>query len=52
MNKEKTIQWKRPSGNELITNDSKATVEYLESLGFEQIKEKAKPGPKPKVKPE
>ena len=43
------IIWKRPSGSPLETNDEKATIEYLESLGFEQIKPKAKPGPKPKA---
>jgi hypothetical protein len=38
------IKWKRPSGVPLETNDMKETIEYLESLGYEQIKR----GPKPK----
>lgn len=33
------IKWKRPSGIPLETDDSKATIEYLESLGFTQINE-------------
>jgi len=49
MSTEKTIHWKRPSGNELITDDSKATIEYLESLGFEQIKPGRKPAEKAKT---
>ena len=52
MSTENTIKWKTPSGNELITNDSKESIKYLEHIGFKQIKPKAKPGPKPKAKAE
>lgn len=34
---DKLIKWKRPSGEPLETNDRKETIEYLESLGYEQI---------------
>lgn len=34
----KLIQWARPSGVALETNASDATIEYLESLGYKQIK--------------
>lgn len=43
------ITWIKPSGDEFVTNDLDATVEYLEKLGFKR-KERKKPGPKPKVK--
>ena len=42
------IKWERPSGNPIETEDDIDTVRYLESLGYTQIKAKAKPGPKAK----
>jgi len=41
------IEWTRPGGRKIKTNDRKETIAYCESLGW---KRKAKPGPKPKVK--
>lgn len=32
------IEWKRKSGVPLTTNDSPATIEYCESLGYEKGK--------------
>jgi len=32
----KTITWIRPSGRELVTNDSVETIEYAEGLGWER----------------
>lgn len=32
-----TITWKKTNGNIMETNDAKATVEYCESMGWEQI---------------
>ena len=40
------IEWIKPNGNKITTNEEKATVEYCESLGWERAKKK--PGPKPK----
>jgi hypothetical protein len=42
------IIWKRPSGTTLETTDIKATVEYLEGLGWEREKEVVKPTRKKK----
>lgn len=35
-----TIKWKRPSDAPLETNNSPATIAYLESLGYTQIGKK------------
>ena len=40
------IKWIRPSGNEIETNNTKASVEYAESHGWKRVK--GKPGPKAK----
>ena len=43
-----TIEWEKPSGLKIKTNDLKETIAYCESLGWKPAKQK--PGPKPKVK--
>jgi hypothetical protein len=32
------MKWTKPNGNEIETNDEKATVDYCESLGWEEKK--------------
>ena len=44
-----TIKWKRPSGTPLMTDNLPATIEYLESLGYEQISDEKKAAPKKKA---
>lgn len=46
------IKWTKENGNELETNDEKATIEYCESLGMKREGEKKKPGRPPKEKSE
>ena len=38
----KTIKWKKKNGNEIETNDDDAHWEYCKSLGWKEIKPKAK----------
>lgn len=45
------INWIKPNGNEITTNDEKATVEYCKSLGWKLTVEEDKPKkPKPTKK--
>lgn len=40
-----TITWRKGNGNELTTNDAKATVDYCVSLKWERLGEVAAPLP-------
>lgn len=42
------IKWIKPNGNEIETNDEKATIEYCESLGWERADKKEAPKKKAK----
>ncbi len=43
------IKWKRPSGSTIETNDSQATIEQCESLGYTRVKAPAKKAAKKKA---
>lgn len=41
------MKWKKKNGNEITTNDDKATIDYMTSLGAEVIEGPAVPQDEP-----